>query len=143
MTCSRQLTATLKSRFLRCEARLETSPGGFFFCFRVSNKTSKYPATYITYIKNGTSLTRRGGLLKFELHCAFCALDSRVIGANMGCKLFVALQLEVSHHFIERFTRGRGRRIKPPGAIRASKTAKTVFFDPYKRAWHLPVKFGF
>jgi hypothetical protein len=78
-----------------------------------------------------------------ELHCAFGALDSRVIGANMGCKLFVALQLEVSHHFIERFTRGRGRRIKPPGAIRASKTAKTVFFDPYKRAWHLPVKFGF
>jgi len=61
----------------------------------------------------------------------------------MGCKLFVALQLEVSHNFIEGFTRGRSRRIKPPGAIRASKTAKTVFFDPYKRAWHLPVKFGF
>jgi hypothetical protein len=118
-------------------------PRGVLFCFRVSNKTSKYPATYITYIKNGTSLTRRGGLLKFELHCAFCALDSRVIGANMGGKLFVALQLEVSHHFIERFTRGRGRRIKPPGAIRASKTAKTVFFDPYKLAWHLPVKLGF
>jgi len=25
-----------------------------------------------------------------------------VIGANMGCKLFVALQLEVAHHFIDR-----------------------------------------
>jgi hypothetical protein len=62
----------------------------------------------------------------------------------MGCKLSVALQLEVSHPFIERFTRGpQHKKIKPPGAIRASKTAKTVFFDPYKRAWHLPVKFGF
>jgi hypothetical protein len=61
----------------------------------------------------------------------------------MGCKLFVALQLEVPHHFIEGFTRGRCRRMKPPGAFRASKTAKTVFFDPYKRAWHLLDKFGF
>jgi hypothetical protein len=25
----------------------------------------------------------------------------RVLGANVGCKLFVALQLEVAHHFIE------------------------------------------
>jgi hypothetical protein len=67
-----------------------------------------------------------------------------VIGANMGRKLFVALQLEVPHHFIERFTRGpQLNKIKPPGAIRASKTAKTVFVDPYKLAWHLPVKVGF
>jgi len=29
-----------------------------------------------------------------------------VIGANMGCKLFVALQLEVPHHFIEDFPVG-------------------------------------
>ncbi len=36
----------------------------------------------------------------------FRARGSRVIAANMGCKLFVALQLEVPHHFIEGFTRG-------------------------------------
>jgi hypothetical protein len=40
-------------------------------------------------------------LLKFELNCVFCAHGSRVIGANMGYKLFIALQLEVAHHFIE------------------------------------------
>jgi hypothetical protein len=65
-----------------------------------------------------------------------------VIGANMGCKLFVALQLEVPHHFIKRFTRGPGRRIKPPAAFRASKTVKAPFFDPYKLARHLPLKSG-
>ena len=31
----------------------------------------------------------------------FVVLALRVIGANMQCKLFVALQLEVAHHFIE------------------------------------------
>jgi hypothetical protein len=60
----------------------------------------------------------------------------------MGCKLFVALQLEIPHHFIERFARGRGRRIKPPRAFRASKTAKTPFFDPHKLAGHPPIKVG-
>jgi hypothetical protein len=60
----------------------------------------------------------------------------------MGCKLFVALQLEVPHHFIERSTRGRSRRMKPPGAFRASKTVKTRFFDPYKLAGYPPIKVG-
>jgi hypothetical protein len=60
----------------------------------------------------------------------------------MGCKLFVALQLEVPHHFIERFPRGRRRRIKPPGAFRASKTTKTLFFDPYNVAGYPPLKVG-
>ena len=31
---------------------------------------------------------------------ALCALGFWVLGANMGCKLLVALQLEVPHHFI-------------------------------------------
>ena len=69
----------------------------------------------------------------------FC---SRVTGANMGGKLFVALQLEVLHHFVERFTRGRSRRLKPPGAFRASKTEKAPFFDPYKLAGHPPIQVG-
>jgi hypothetical protein len=60
----------------------------------------------------------------------------------MGCKLFVALQLEVPHNFIESFTRGRSRRIKPPGAFRASKTVKTPFFDPYNLAGHPPITDG-
>jgi len=66
-----------------------------------------------------------------------------MIGANMGGKLLVALKLKVLHHFIERLTRGRSGRFKPPGAFRASKTAKAVFFEPYKLAWHTPVKSGF
>jgi hypothetical protein len=53
-------------------------------------------------------------------------LCSWVIGANMEGKLFVALQLEVLHHFIEGFIRGRSRRLKPPGA--------------YKLAGHPPIK---
>jgi hypothetical protein len=61
-----------------------------------------------------------------------------VIGANMGRKFFIALQLEVPHHFIEGFTRGRSRRIKPPGTFRASKTEKTPFVDPDKLAGHPP-----
>jgi hypothetical protein len=37
---------------------------------------------------------------RFELF-GVCVLNSWVIGANMQRKLFVALQLEVAHHFIE------------------------------------------
>jgi hypothetical protein len=32
-------------------------------------------------------------------HSAFCALGVRVLGANMGCKLSVALRLEDLLHF--------------------------------------------
>ena len=92
----------------------------------------------------GTSL-KHGveGLFKFELDRAFWASAFRVIGANMGSKRLVALQLKVLHHFIERLTRGWSGRFEPPGAFRASKTAKTVFFEPYELAWHTPVKSGF
>jgi hypothetical protein len=60
----------------------------------------------------------------------FWANGSRVIGANMGGKFLVALQLKVPHHFIERVTRERSRSLKPPGAFGATKTMKTAFFDP-------------
>ena len=63
-------------------------------------------------------------------YSAYRADRSRVIGANMGGKLLVALELKVLHHFIERVTRGRSRRFKPPGAFGATKTMKTAFFDP-------------
>ena|ERR1700674_5255131 len=41
----------------------------------------------------------------------FCTPGSWVIGANMQCKRFVALQLEVAHHFIERCAGGAYRRV--------------------------------
>jgi hypothetical protein len=64
-----------------------------------------------------------------------------VIGANMGCKLFVALQLEVAHHFIERCA-GVTRRFKSPAAFGATKTPKTFFVDPYKPAGYLSLSVG-
>jgi hypothetical protein len=69
-------------------------------------------------------------LLKFELNCVFCAHGSRVIGANMRYKLFVALQLEVAHHFIERFAGGRTSGLEPPTTFGATKTLKTLFLNP-------------
>jgi hypothetical protein len=48
----------------------------------------------------------------------------------MGCKLFVALQLEVPHNFIKGIARGRARRVEHPGAFGAAPTPKTVCFDP-------------
>jgi hypothetical protein len=48
------------------------------------------------------------------------ALGSWVFGANMRFKLFVALQLKVPQHFIERFSNGRLRGFEDPGAFRAT-----------------------
>jgi hypothetical protein len=59
-----------------------------------------------------------------------------VIGANMGCKRFVALQLEVAHHFIERCAGGRTRRSEPPATFRATKTPKTRLLNPYQLPAH-------
>src|ERR1019366_8762761 len=50
----------------------------------------------------------------------------------MGCKLFVALQLEVAHHFIERCAGGRTRRFEPPATLGATKTPKTLLLNPYQ-----------
>jgi hypothetical protein len=51
----------------------------------------------------------------------------------MRDKLLVALQLEVPHHFIEKFTRGRSPKNQTARSFRASKTAKTRLFEPCKR----------
>jgi hypothetical protein len=59
-----------------------------------------------------------------------------VIGANMGCKLFVALELEVAHHFIERFAGGRTRGFEPPATFGATKTLKTLLLNPYQLPAH-------
>jgi hypothetical protein len=54
----------------------------------------------------------------------------------MGFKLFVALQLEVAHHFIERCAGGRIRRFEPPATFGATKTPKTLFLNPHQLPAH-------
>jgi hypothetical protein len=54
----------------------------------------------------------------------------------MACKIFIAPQLEVLFHFIERIASGRSRGIEHPCAIRASPALKTLFFYPYQFARH-------
>jgi hypothetical protein len=74
-------------------------------------------------------------VVRFELF-RVCALGSWVIGATMQCKLFVALQLEVAHHFIERCAGGRSRRSAPPATFGATKTPKTLLFNPHQFPAH-------
>jgi len=50
----------------------------------------------------------------------------------MQFELFVSLQLEVSHHFVERCAGERSRRLKPPATFGATKTSKTLLVNPYQ-----------
>jgi hypothetical protein len=54
-----------------------------------------------------------------------------MIGAHMGFKFLVALQLEVAHHFIERCAGGRTRGFEPPPTFGATETSKTLLLNPY------------
>ena len=58
------------------------------------------------------------------------------MGANMGCELFVALQLEVAHHFIERCAGGFAGRFESPATLGATKTPKTLLLNPYELPAH-------
>jgi hypothetical protein len=80
----------------------------------------------------------RAGTSGFELFrvLALCTLASRVIGTNMQCELSVALQFKVSHHFIERSASGSAKRLEDPGAFGATKTPKSLLFNPYQRPIH-------
>jgi len=53
-----------------------------------------------------------------------------VNGANVRCKLPIAPQFKVPHHFIERLARGRAGRVEDPGALGATPTSKTLPFNP-------------
>jgi hypothetical protein len=53
----------------------------------------------------------------------------------MQCKLVVALQLKVPHHFIEKFARERAR-VEDPTALGAAKTPKVRLFNPYQLPAH-------
>jgi hypothetical protein len=74
-------------------------------------------------------------VVRFELF-GVCALDFWVIGANMRRKLFVALQLEVAHHFIERWADDRARSFEPPATLGATKTPKMLLLNPYQLPAH-------
>jgi hypothetical protein len=54
----------------------------------------------------------------------------------MGFKLFVALQLEVAHHFIERFAFRSTGGFEPPSTFGATKTLKTLQLNPYQLPAH-------
>jgi hypothetical protein len=54
----------------------------------------------------------------------------------MERKLFVALQLEVAHHFIERRAGGRTSGFEPPATFGATKTPKTLSLNPYQLSAH-------
>jgi hypothetical protein len=54
----------------------------------------------------------------------------------MQREVFVALQLEVPHHFIERCAGGRSRRLEPPATFGATKTPKTLLLNPHQVPAH-------
>jgi hypothetical protein len=76
------------------------------------------------------------GRLKLFNVFAPCALGCWVIGANMQRKLFVALQLEVAHHFIERCADRRSSRFEAPATFRATKTSKPFLLNPCQLPAH-------
>jgi hypothetical protein len=59
-----------------------------------------------------------------------------VIGANMGSKLFIALGLEVAHHFTERHAGRRSRSLEPPETLGATKAPKMLLLNPYQLPAH-------
>jgi len=71
-------------------------------------------------------------VVQFEL----CALGSWVIGANMQCKLSIALQLEVAHHFVEGCAGERARRFEQPATFGTTKTPKMRLLNPHQLPAH-------
>jgi hypothetical protein len=69
-----------------------------------------------------------------------CALGSRMIGANMQRELFIALQLKVAHHLIERFAGRRAGRVEDPSAFGTTKTLKMRLLNPFQRPVHVLVR---
>lgn len=73
----------------------------------------------------------RGGKLKRRVGGLF-----GVIGANMGGKLFVALRLEVAHHFVEGAAGRRSGSFEPPATFGTTKTPKTLLLNPHQLPPH-------
>jgi len=68
-------------------------------------------------------------------HSELAFLGSWVIGADMQPKLFVALQLEIARHFIDRRA-GEWTRLKLPLAFGTTKTPKILLLDPFQLPVH-------
>ena len=64
----------------------------------------------------------------------FCG--SRMVGANMGSELFVALVFIVHLHIVNGFVDDRPERFECPYAFRASPALKSMAIDPYQFAMH-------
>jgi hypothetical protein len=54
----------------------------------------------------------------------------------MQCKLFVSLQFEVAHHFVEGCAGGWTRRLEPPTTFGTTKTPKSLLFNSYQFPAH-------
>src|SRR5277367_4599494 len=59
-----------------------------------------------------------------------------MISTNMGCKLFVPLQLEVAQHFVKGSAGGRPGGFEPPVTFGAAETLKTLLLNPYQLTAH-------
>lgn len=75
-------------------------------------------------------------MLRSWFHKLSWILAGRVFGANMGFELFVAQQLEVAPHFIERIASGTTGGCEPPSTFGATKTLKTLQLNPYQLPAH-------
>lgn len=90
-----------------------------------------------------TQIDLRSGTYSWGLndsHFLSVSFGSWVIGANMGRKLFVALQLEDAHHFVEGSAGERTRRLESPPAFGAPKTTEMRIFNPYELPAHDPCR---
>src|SRR5271165_1248736 len=54
----------------------------------------------------------------------------------MQTEFFIALQLEVTHHFIERCAGGRAKRFVPPATLGATKPPKLLLINPDQSSAH-------
>lgn len=61
---------------------------------------------------------------------------SEAVGAIVGGKFFVTLQLEIAYHLAERCAGGHIGRLEPPAAFGATETVKTLLLDPYQLPAH-------
>jgi hypothetical protein len=73
---------------------------------------------------------------RLDTYSGFVIRARWVVGAHVQGKLFVAQQLEVAHHFIERCSCGRTRRREPPATFGATKTSKTRVLNPFQLPFH-------
>jgi len=107
--------------------------------FPVLLDTTRGPGAIDAHPMNRAHIDLRSGRYN-SLNCsgvlAPCALGIEVFGANMQCERFVALQLKVPHHFIERYARGRSRRLEPPATFGAAKSTKMLLFNPHQFPAH-------